>query len=147
MDNEQIQLIFQLLLVVIFGGLIGFEREWKRKEAGLQTYTLVTLGACVFTIISSQLFNFFGDKTGLGFDPSRIILAVATGIGFIGAGAIFRRENHTEGITTAAGLWAVAGIGVAVGAKLYFLALMATFFTLLVLIIYGELEKKFIGKR
>lgn len=146
MDNFQIQIIFKLILAVILGGVIGIEREYKRKEAGLQTYSLVTLGACLFTVIACELFYFFMDKPGIDFDPSRIILAVATGIGFIGAGAIIYREPHIEGLTTAAGLWAVAAIGVAVGIGLYFVAALATCFAVIILIAFGELEKKIFRK-
>lgn len=146
MDNYQIQIIFQLLLSLVLGAVIGLEREYKKKEAGLQTYSLVALGACLFTIVNNELFAFFVGKEGITFDPSRIILAVATGIGFIGAGVIIYRQPHVEGITTAAGLWAVAAIGVAVGVKLYLLALAATILSIIVLIGFGELEKKIFDK-
>lgn len=146
MDNPQVQLVLQLLIAVVLGGVIGLEREYKRKEAGLQTYALVTLGACLFTIISLETFGFFTDKSGIGFDPSRIILAVATGIGFIGGGVIVHRKFRTEGLTTAAGLWTAAAIGVTVGLKLYFLAFLATLFTIFVLIVFGALERKTFSK-
>lgn len=146
MDNLQVQIIFKLLLALVLGAIIGIEREYKRKEAGLQTYSLVTLGACLFTVIACELFYFFMDKPGISFDPSRIILAVATGIGFIGAGAIIYREPHIEGLTTAAGLWAAAAIGVAVGIGLYLVAALATCFAVIILIAFGELEKKIFRK-
>jgi len=136
----------QLLLAAFLGGLIGLDREFKRKGAGLQTYTLVTLGACLFTIVSSAAFQNFYGKTGVSFDPSRIVLAVATGIGFIGAGVIIYRQARVEGLTTAAGLWLVAAIGVAVGMNLYLVAIFATILALLVLIIYGEIEKSIFDK-
>lgn len=144
--DSQIQIIFRLILALILGALIGVEREYKKKEAGLQTYSLVTLGACLFTVVASELFYFFGQKEGISFDPSRIILAVATGIGFIGAGAIIYRQPHIEGLTTAAGLWTAAAIGVAVGVKLYFLAIMATLLAVLILIVFGALERKIFKK-
>lgn len=145
MDNPQIQVIFQLVFAVILGGIIGLERERKRRAAGFQTYSLVTLGSCLFTIIAFELFDFFTGKAGLSFDPSRIILAVATGIGFIGAGVIIYRQFHIEGITTAAGLWCSAGIGVAVGVKLYFLAFLSMLLVTIILIIFGEFERKYFG--
>jgi len=144
MDNSQIQTVLQLLLAIFLGGLLGLEREFKKKGAGLQTYSLVSLGACIFTIISFELFSFFSGAIGISFDPSRVILAVATGIGFIGAGAIIFRESRVEGITTAAGLWCSASIGVAVGAKLYFLAAIATIFAVLVLFLFGKFENKYL---
>ncbi|HOL90542.1 MAG: MgtC/SapB family protein [Candidatus Pacebacteria bacterium] len=142
------EIILQLLLATIFGALIGLERELKRKEAGLQTYSLVSLGACLFVIISQKIFEIYGsslNSSGLSFDPSRIILAIATGVGFIGAGVIiFReRENKIEGITTAAGLWVAAGIGTAIGFNLYFISFVSLLFTFLILIVFGELEKNF----
>lgn len=146
MDNIQIQYIFQLLLSTFFGGLLGFEREYKKRAAGIQTYSLVTLGSCLFTIISFQLFNSLSLKSGVAFDPSRVILAVASGIGFIGAGVIIYRQSHIEGLTTASGLWAAAAIGVAVGARLYLLALLATIIAIIILILLGAVEKKFFGK-
>ena len=142
LENPQIQIIFQLLLTAFLGGLVGLEREYKRKEAGLQTYSLVALGACLFTMISFELFNFFLAKSGVSFDPSRIIQAVAIGIGFIGAGVIFFRKSHIEGLTTAAGLWVVAAIGIAVGAKLYFLAIFTTLLAVGILAGLGKLEER-----
>ncbi len=137
---------FQLILATIFGALIGLERGIKRKEAGLQTYSLVALGACLFTVISFELFNAFFGKTGISFDPSRIIMAIAIGIGFIGAGVIFRQASGVIGLTTAAGLWATAAIGIAVGVKLYFLASFTTFLALFILAGLGLLEEKFLKK-
>lgn len=146
MDSYQIQIIFQLVLAVVFGAVIGLEREYKRKEAGFQTYSLVTLGSCLFTILGFEFFNFFSNKAGISFDPSRIIQAVAIGIGFIGAGVIIYRQLQVEGITTAAGLWCAAAIGVAIGAQLYFLALLTTVLAVIVLIGFGEIERKFFKK-
>ena len=141
------QIIFQLLLAVILGSLIGLEREFKRKEAGLQTYSLVALGTCIFTILSFEVFNNFLGKAGISFDPSRVIQAVAIGIGFIGAGIIIYRQFRVEGLTTAAGLWVTAAIGIAIGAKFYFLAILGTLFTVLILAGLGSLEEKvFKGK-
>ena len=141
-----IEIICQLFLATVLGALIGLEREIKRKEAGLQTYSLVALGTCLFTIIFFELFNSFFGKTGISFDPSRIIMAIAIGIGFIGAGVIFRQPSGIVGLTTAAGLWATAAIGIAAGAKLYFLAIFTTFLALLILAGLGELEEKIFKK-
>jgi putative Mg2+ transporter-C (MgtC) family protein len=139
---------FQLILATIFGALIGLERGIKKKEAGLQTYSLVTLGTCLFTIISFELFNIdvFFEKAGVSFDPSRIVMAIAVGIGFIGAGVIFRQASGVIGLTTAAGLWAAAAIGIAIGAKLYFLASFTTFLALFILTGFGLLEERFLKK-
>ncbi|MDI6592007.1 MAG: MgtC/SapB family protein [Patescibacteria group bacterium] len=142
-----LEIICQLFLATFLGILIGLERELKRKQAGLQTYSLVALGSCLFTIISFELFNFFLYKTGINFDPSRIIQAIAIGISFIGAGVIFRQPSGVVGLTTAAGLWVSAAIGIAIGVRLYFLAIFTTFLALLVLAGLGLLEEKIFKPR
>ncbi len=138
----EIEIISQLLLATFLGALIGLEREYKKKGAGLQTYSLVALGACLFTVISFVLFNSFLAKPGISFDPSRVIQAIAIGIGFIGAGVIFRQSSGIAGLTTAAGLWTTAAIGIAVGTGLYFLAIFTALLALLVLSGFGLLEEK-----
>lgn len=138
-----IQIIWQLFLATFLGALIGLEREYKGKKAGLQTYSLVALGTCLFTIISFALFDSFLVKTGVSFDPSRVIQAIAIGIGFIGAGVIFRQQDSgIVGLTTAAGLWTTAAIGIAAGAGLYFLAIFSTLLVILILAGFGLLEEK-----
>lgn len=143
----EIQIIYQLLLATLLGALIGLEREIKRKEAGLQTYSLVALGTCLFTVVAFEVFNFFVVRVGVSFDPSRIIQAIAIGIGFIGAGAIFRQPSGIEGLTTAAGLWVVAAIGIAVGVKFYFLAIFTTLLVIGILAGLGKLEEKIFSKK
>ncbi len=118
--------ILQLLLATLLGGLVGLEREYKRKEAGLRTFSLVCLGSAFFTIISYETARSFIGQSSVDFDPTRIIGQIVLGIGFVGAGLIIFREFYIEGLTTAAGLWVTAAIGVAVGAQLYFLAVSAT---------------------
>lgn len=137
------QIAFQLLLAVGLGAFIGFEREFKRKRAGLQTYALVSLGACIFAIIAFQLVDYKLQTI----DVSRIIQAIAIGIGFIGGGVIFQRPSKIEGLTTAAGLWVAGSIGLAVGIKFYFLAVLATFFTISILTGLGVIEEKFFKKK
>jgi len=138
-----IQSICQLFLSVFLGAIIGVEREFKRKEAGLQTHSLVALGSCFFTMISFKMIEIFSQNSGVAFDPIRVIQAVAIGIGFIGAGVIFRQPSGIVGLTTSAGLWISAAIGIAVGVKMYYLAIFATFLSLLVLFGFGLLEQKF----
>ncbi|MDP3995728.1 MAG: MgtC/SapB family protein [bacterium] len=136
------QIIMQLSLAVLFGGLIGLERESRKKEAGLKTYSLVTLGSCIFTIIAFKSFYFLFDVAGISFDPSRIIQAIAIGIGFIGAGVIFRQPSGTVGLTTAAGLWVAASVGIAIGCQFYSLAIIGTFLILFILVGFGFIERK-----
>jgi len=140
----ELQIVFQLFLATFLGGLIGLEREIKRREAGLQTYSLVCLGSCIFTIVA---FYFFRSPGGSGVDLVRIIQAIAVGIGFIGAGTIFKSERGIEGLTTAAGLWVVAAIGIAVGAGFYSLAIFSTLFCFLILLGFGILEEKFFPEK
>jgi len=144
--DSQFQFIFRIILAVILGSIIGIEREYKGKGAGLQTYSLVSLGACLFTVICFELVSSFSGSTSVNFDPSRIIQAVAIGIGFIGAGVIFQRPSHIEGLTTAAGLWATSAIGIAVGIGLYFLAVSATLLAIGILFGLGFLEKRIFEK-
>lgn len=140
----EIELVYQLLLATFLGAFIGLEREIKEREAGLQTYSLVSLGSCVFTVIAFYFFQSFESST---IDVVRIIQAIAIGVGFIGAGTIFKGKKGVEGLTTAAGLWAVAAIGIAVGAKLYFLAIFATLLAILILAGFGKLEEKFFREK
>lgn len=137
------EIIIQMLLATFLGGLIGLERERKRKQAGLQTYSLVSLGACLFAIISVLIFNNMLSKSE-NLDLMRIVQSIAIGVGFLGAGLILKKENQIEGLTTAAGLWATAGIGLATGLKFYNLAIISALFVLFVLFIFGEIERKFI---
>jgi putative Mg2+ transporter-C (MgtC) family protein len=137
MENE---VFFQLILAVVLGGLIGLERELKKKGAGIQTYSLVSLGSCLFSLIAFSLGNL---KI---IDPSPILVAIAVGMGFIGAGAIFRGETQVFGLTTAAGLWTVAAIGLAVGAKFYSLTIFSTVLVLIIFYFFGLLEERFFKK-
>ncbi|MGM0368456.1 MAG: MgtC/SapB family protein [Actinomycetota bacterium] len=126
------------IFAIIFGGIIGFQREKTDRPAGLRTHTLVCLGATVFTIVSYVGFSSFS-----GVDYSRIAAGVVTGIGFIGAGAIFRRGPLVKGVTTAASIWLVAAIGLALGTKLYYLAAILTIFGYIILTLIKYFEKKF----
>jgi len=141
------EILIQLIIAVLFGAIIGLEREYKGKEAGLQTYSLVSLGSCLLMVIGFNILSIFSSVPGINFDPLRLILAVATGIGFIGGGVIIHKEAKVEGITTAAGLWAAAAIGVAVGVKLYSVALTALILSTIILIGFGELEKQIFKNR
>lgn len=125
----------ELLLIfisVLLGLLIGAEREYRNKSAGLRTFILVCFGACLFTILSVVI--------GMD-DPDRIAANIITGIGFLGAGVIFKGDNKIDGITTATTIWATASIGMAVGAGHISIALLGTLLVLLVLSILTYLEK------
>ena len=135
-----LEVFLKIFLAFFIGSLLGVERELKKKEAGLQTYSLVCLGACLFSLVAFLL----GELKII--DPSLIIMAIAVGMGFIGGGAISRNQSQIFGLTTAAGLWTVAAIGLAIGAGFYSLAFLATIFVLLILAGLGFLEEKFFKK-
>ena len=118
--------LLALLLSVILGFFIGLERKTRAKEAGGRTHTIVCFGACLIMIISK-----YGFTTGEA-DLSRVAAQIVSGIGFIGAGMIVYRKNVVHGLTTAAGVWATAGIGMACGAGLYFVAVIGTVIMILV---------------
>ena len=119
-------LILRIFIAGMLGGLIGFEREVRAKEAGLRTHFLVALGAALFMVISQ--YAFVGR-----FDAARVAAQVVSGIGFIGAGVIIFQKNVVRGVTTAAGLWVAAAIGLASGAGMYAVAIASTLLALLCL--------------
>lgn len=118
--------IVRLFLATLLGSVIGFEREYHAKEAGVRTHLLVALGSCLFMIISVYGFDFMLDRDHVSFDPSRIASQVVTGIGFIGAGTIILQKQMVRGLTTAAGLWVTAAIGLACGNGMYVIAVVTT---------------------
>ena len=115
---QELELVIRLLLAFALGAVIGFERERVDKPAGLRTHILVSLGSCLFTILSLTAFP--------GSDPARVAAYVVAGIGFIGAGTILQTRERIVGITTAASLWVAASIGMAAGAGFYILAIITT---------------------
>ena len=129
---------------MILGSLIGLERELARKKAGMRTFALVALGSCLFSIISKLAFKEFWGVPG--FDPSRIASQIVVGIGFIGAGSIIFYQSNVRGLTTAAGLWVSAAIGMAIGFKLYAIGIFAAMLTILVLVLLWVFEVKVVKK-
>ena len=124
--------ILSLLLAVVFGGLIGAEREFRGKSAGLRTNVLICLGAAIFTIVSK---NFAGEGDSI----SRIAAQVVSGVGFLGAGAIIQDRGGVHGLTTAATIWLVASVGMCCGAREYVIAAVSTVITVVVLWGLGKL--------
>lgn len=120
-------LIFRLVAAGLMGGFIGLERELRSKEAGVRTHFIVALGSALFMIISQFAFE------GRQHDAARVAAQVVSGIGFIGAGVIIFQKNAVRGVTTAAGLWVAAAIGLACGDGMYSVAIAATLLTVLVL--------------
>jgi len=134
-----VSLFIQLLLAVLLGGLVGIERNLAHKTAGLKTFALVSLGSAVFVIISEMIFNQL--SAGVNFDPSRIAGQIIVGIGFLAGGMIIFNNNKVENLTTSAGIWVAAGIGMAVGFKFYVLAVLTTILTLIIFILFVTVEK------
>ena len=133
-------MISRLVVAGVLGGLIGLEREFRAKEAGVRTHFIVALGSALFMIISQFA---FGDQQH---DAARVAAQVVSGIGFIGAGVIIFQKNSIRGITTAAGLWVAAAIGLACGSGMYVLAASASILTILVLELMNLVNKYFSEK-
>lgn len=127
-DLTLAELTLRIGLAAALGAAIGLERELREREAGLRTHLLVALGAALFTIVSAYAWSdwSFSNRSGIVFDPTRIAAQIVTGVGFLGAGAIIRQGLTVRGLTTAATLWAVAAIGMAVGAGYYAAAVITT---------------------
>jgi len=118
-----LETFLSLLLAVVLGAIVGIEREFTHKPAGLRTHMLVSLGSCLFTVVS----------VSFAVDPARIAAGIVAGIGFIGAGTIWAEKDKVQGITTAASLWATAAIGLTAGIGDYPLAVVVTFLVVLIL--------------
>lgn len=138
MRAEELALLMQfeyfgrVFFAALCGAAIGYERENRMKMAGIRTHLIVAIGASLMMIVSKYGFNDMLSMAGIGLDPSRIAAGVVTSIGFLGAGVIFiRNKQNVSGITTAAGLWATMGIGVAIGAGMYITGIGVTILILL----------------
>ncbi|MBX3069893.1 MAG: MgtC/SapB family protein [Thermomicrobiales bacterium] len=142
-DLDEREMIIRLLAALIAGSLIGIDREVRNRSAGLRTHALAAEGAALFTM-AAILATVEADKAGFGpADPTRIMSTIVQGIGFLAAGVIFSHQAKVRGLTTAAGLWVTAAIGMLCGAGFYFLAIAATLSTILVLAVVKVLEKRF----
>ena len=138
------QVVIRLVLSVILGGGVGFERQIHRRAAGLRTHILVCLGSCLIMLTSLYIFDIYKDKVPL--DPTRIAAGVITGIGFLGAGTIIREREQVKGLTTAASLWVISAIGLAVGCGFYKAAILAFALTLAALLLLRQVERFTFGE-
>jgi putative Mg2+ transporter-C (MgtC) family protein len=132
-----IEVLLRLFLALVASGLVGVEREKAGHPAGLRTHMLVCIGSTIITLTSIDMFPTF---------PATIAAGIVTGIGFLGAGTIFRDRNHVRGLTTAASIWAIAGVGIALGTGAYFIAISASIAILIILELWrieAPLRKKF----
>jgi putative Mg2+ transporter-C (MgtC) family protein len=131
-------IFIQLIVALLLGAMLGFERLIAGKEAGMRTFGIVSIGSCLFVVVGEVVGNQYLSVTS--YDPLRIASAIVTGIGFIGAGLIIFQQE-LRGLTTAAVLWVAAAIGVAVGFKLYAIAIFTTFLTLFVTVGVWHFER------
>ncbi|MCK5260477.1 MAG: MgtC/SapB family protein [Candidatus Omnitrophica bacterium] len=146
--TEFFGIIFKVFLSILLSSIIGFERELRQKGAGLRTHILVGLGSTLIVLTSLHLFDIYKDVTAI--DPTRMITGIVTGVGFLCAGTIIQAESRVRGLTTAAALWIVSGVGIAVGAGHYSAAIIVSIVVFFVLIsmrsVEHELSKKFKNK-
>lgn len=132
-------IIIRLFVALFLGMVIGIERVWAHKTAGMRTYALVSMGSALFVIISNEMVKYYTGFSGL--NPLMIVAQIVVGVGFLGTGLIFAKDSKLMGITTATSLWVSAGIGMAAGFKLYNIAIIATVFTLLIFTVLWFLEE------
>ena len=129
--NPELEMLFRVLVATLLGGAVGYDRQKHDKPAGLRTHMLVAAGAALFTA-SAEL------ASGNRLDLLRVTAAIATGIGFLGAGAILRSGEHVSGLTTAAGIWVTAGVGVVIGVGQWILGVGAALITVVVIAVLGH---------
>lgn len=140
--NSEYIAFFQIIIAIILGGVVGIERNFAGKTAGMRTYGLVSMSSCLFVIVSELVSRRYINIQNFDFNPIAISTGIITGIGFIGAGLIIFKDSKLSGLTTAAGLWVACAIGIAVGFGLYAIAVFASFLTLFVFTIMWSIEQK-----
>lgn len=134
--RDEAMLIIRMIVAVLCGAAIGFERSRRQKEAGIRTHIMVTLGAALIVIVSKYGYlDVAGSAQGINVDVSRMAANIITGVSFLGAGVIFLRGGYIKGLTTAAGIWTTAGVGCALGAGMYITGITATVMIILIQII------------
>jgi putative Mg2+ transporter-C (MgtC) family protein len=137
-------IVFRLIFAAVLSGIVGFEREFHGRSAGFRTHILLCVGSALIMVTSVHIFDVYSGRTPI--DPARLAAGVVTGIGFLGAGTIMRYKASVQGLTTAASLWVVTGIGLAVGSGLYFGAVVTTAITVITLMLFGRLEHAMIRR-
>ena len=140
------EIILRLVLAIVIGGIIGFEIEAHKRTAGLRTHILVCIGATLITLTSIYIAQNYSTSFQ-NCDPSRVAAGIVTGIGFLGAGTIIRARASVMGLTTAASLWSVAAVGMALGVGFYKAAIFAAIAVFVTLIALGKFARKYLGKK
>ena len=143
--ESYLEILLKIVAAVIFGGLVGLEREHHSKAAGLRTHIILCVGATLITIVSIQMSRDLGNERLT--DPTRIAANIVTGIGFLGGGAILRMGATVKGLTTAACIWTVTGVGMALGAGYYFPAALVILTVLLTLHFLARFEDVFLMRK
>ncbi|MBE5907449.1 MAG: MgtC/SapB family protein [Lachnospiraceae bacterium] len=131
-NQMEVEFLIRLGLTCVCGLLVGIERTRQQKAAGMRTYLIVAIGACVYAIVSKYGFVDVVGKGAVHVDVSRVCSSIVSGVGFLGAGTIFMREDRIEGLSTSAGIWGIAAVGTAIGIGMYFPAVATTVIILLV---------------
>lgn len=140
-DAQTVDIISRLMVALLLGMIIGFERVWAHKTAGMRTYALVSMGSALFVIISDQMIQTYSYFSGM--NPLYLVGNILVGVGFIGTGLIVTKDSKLMGLTTATGLWVSAGIGMAAGFGLTKIAVIATLLTLFIFVVLWFVEEQF----
>lgn len=136
------EIALRLVTATVLAGVVGLDRERHRSAAGLRTHALVGMSSCLLMIVSAFGFADILGTPGVGLDPSRIAAQIVTGIGFLGAGTIIAHGDSVRGLTTAASIWAVAALGIAVGGGMYRAAIFGTALALILLLVMRPIERR-----
>lgn len=140
LNGATIDIILRLFIALMLGMIIGTERVWAHKTAGMRTYALVSMGSALFVVISNEMVKYYVGFSGM--NPLMIVSQIVVGIGFLGAGIIFNKDSKLVGLTTATGLWVSAGIGMASGLGLFNIAIIATILTLFIFVVLWYIEER-----
>jgi putative Mg2+ transporter-C (MgtC) family protein len=148
-NTDTVTIMVRLLFAAILGGIVGVEREYNKHPAGFRTHLLVCVGACLIMLLAMFGFQEYMEQNAefVNFDPSRLAAYVVSGIGFLGAGTIIVQGVSVRGLTTAASIWVVAGIGLSIGVGMYFAGVFTTGIVILSLIFLNKVEDSFFKKK
>lgn len=135
-----LSIVLRLFIALLLGMVIGIERVWAHKTAGMRTYALVSMGSALFVVVSSEMVKYYTGFNGL--NPLMIVSQIVVGVGFLGTGLIFSKDSKVMGLTTATSLWVCAGIGMAAGFSLFNIAIIATVLTLFIFIVLWFVEDR-----
>ncbi len=139
-DPATLEIVLRLFVALLLGMVIGTERVWAHKTAGMRTYALVSMGSALFVIVSNEMVKMYSNFSGM--NPLMIVAQIVVGVGFIGAGLIFTKDSKSVGLTSATGLWVAAGIGMSSGLGLFNIAIIATVLTLFIFIFLWFVEQR-----